>query len=149
MLFRFLSVALLVGSAFVNAAGSGGDMKGVSDQVEKDIRTQLGASLPELTITAIEKTNFSGLYEVSSANDQPLLVSEDGRYIIAGEVFQLDGHKIINLSEQKRETGRAAFRAQRYRLSAWKLSRAGRCGGGASSLPRGHGDPCGVLWRRD
>lgn len=105
MLFRFLSVGLLCCSATVAVAGD------VSEKVEKDIRAQLGASLPALNITSIEKTPFSGLFEVSSTTDQPLLVSADGKYIIAGEVYQLDGHKITNLTEQKREISRAAIMA--------------------------------------
>jgi len=105
MFFRFLSVALLCCSATVSMAGD------VSEQVEKDIRTQLGASLPALNITSIEKTTFSGLFEVSSTSDQPLLVSADGKYIIAGEVYKLDGHKITNLTEQKREVSRATTMA--------------------------------------
>lgn len=105
MLFRFLSVGLLCCSATVAVAS------GVSEKVEKDIRAQLGASLPALNITSIEKTPFSGLFEVSSTTDQPLLVSADGKYIIAGEVYQLDGHKITNLTEQKREISRAAIMA--------------------------------------
>lgn len=105
MFFRFLSVGLLCCSAAVSVAGD------VSEQVDKDIRSQLGASLPALNITSIEKTPFSGLFEVSSTSDQPLLVSADGKYIIAGEVYQLDGHKITNLTEQKREVGRAATMA--------------------------------------
>lgn len=105
MLFRFLSVGLLCCSAAYSVAGD------VSKQVDKDIRAQLGASLPALNITTIEATPFSGLFEVSSTSDQPLLVSADGKYIIAGEVYQLDGHKITNLTEQKREIGRAATMA--------------------------------------
>ncbi|MFD2229627.1 DsbC family protein [Alkalimarinus sediminis] len=105
MLFRFLSVGLLCCSATVAVASD------VSEKVEKDIRAQLGASLPALNITSIEKTPFSGLFEVSSTTDQPLLVSADGKYIIAGEVYQLDGHKITNLTEQKREISRAAIMA--------------------------------------
>ncbi len=105
MLFRFLSVALICCSASVSVASD------VSEKVKNDIRTQLGASLPALTITSIEKTTFSGLFEVSSTSDQPLLVSADGRHIIAGEVYELDGHKITNLTEQKRESSRAATMA--------------------------------------
>lgn len=101
MFLRFLGVALFCCSATVSNAGE------VSEQVEKDIRSQLGASLPALNITSIEETPFSGLFEVSSTSDQPLLVSADGKYIIAGEVYQLDGHNITNLTEQKREVDRA------------------------------------------
>ncbi|WP_250657264.1 DsbC family protein [Alkalimarinus coralli] len=104
MYFKLLGVMMLCGSAYV-AAGD------VSDQVEKNIRAQLGASLPALNITSIEKAPVDGLFEVSSTSDQPLLVSADGKYIIAGEVYQLDGHKITNLTEQKREIGRAEIMA--------------------------------------
>lgn len=107
MFFRFLSVALLFSSAVVADVNT----TNVSEQVDKDIRAQLGASLPALEITSIEKTSFSGLFEVSSVSDQPLLVSADGKYIIAGEVYRLDGHKITNLTEEKREGSRAATMA--------------------------------------
>lgn len=108
MFVRWLSVVLLCVSFAINTATAA---DGVSEKIEKDIRAQLGASLPALNITSIEKADIDGLYEVSSVSDQPLLVSADGKYIIAGEVYRLDGHKITNLTEQKREVGRAEIMA--------------------------------------
>lgn len=106
MNFRMLGVMLLSASFVVSAAGNG-----VSDEVSKQIRVQLGAALPALEITTIEKTPLDGLFEVSSTNDQPLLVSANGKYIVAGEIYQLNGHKITNISEQKREGQRASLMA--------------------------------------
>jgi len=106
MFFRILGVILL-GSSFIASAADGG----VSDEVEKQIRMQLGAALPALDITTIEKTPVDGLFEVSSSNDQPLLVSASGKYIVAGEIYQLEGHKITNVSEQKRDVQRAELLA--------------------------------------
>ncbi|UZE95245.1 DsbC family protein [Alkalimarinus alittae] len=111
MFVRFLSAAMLCGVAALGAASAVSAADTVSEQVDKDIRAQLGASLPALNITSIEKTSFSGLFEVSSTSDQPLLVSADGKYIIAGEVYHLDGLKITNITEQKREVGRAGTMA--------------------------------------
>ncbi len=106
MFFRILGVVLLASSFTVLAADGG-----VSEEVEKQIRAQLGAALPALDIDTIEKTPVDGLYEVSSNNDQPLLVSATGKYIVAGEIYQLEGHKITNVSEQKREVQRAELLA--------------------------------------
>ena len=106
MFFKILGVVLLGASFVVSAADNG-----VSDEVEKQIRLQLGAALPALDITTIAKTPVDGLFEVSSNNDQPLLVSASGKYIVAGEIYQLEGHKITNISEQKREVQRAALLA--------------------------------------
>ena len=105
MFFRILGVVLLGSSFIVSAA------EGVSDEVEKQIRLKLSAALPALNITTIEKTPVDGLFEVSSSNDQPLLVSANGKYIVAGEIYQLEGHKITNISEQKRDIQRAELLA--------------------------------------
>lgn len=106
MFFKILGVVLL-GASFIVSASN----EGVSKDVEKQIRAQLGAALPALNITTIEKTPVDGLFEVSSSNDQPLLVSASGKYIVAGEVYQLEGHRITNISEQKREAQRAELLA--------------------------------------
>ena len=105
MFFRILGVVLL-GSSFIVSAG-----ENVSDEIEKQIRLKLSAALPALNVTTIKKTPVDGLFEVSSSNDQPLLVSASGTYIVAGEIYQLDGHKITNISEQKRDVQRAELLA--------------------------------------
>ncbi len=103
MVLKILGVALFSTSLALGAA------EVINEEVDAQIRSHLRAALPALEINAISKSPVPGLYEVSSANDQPLLVSADGQYIIAGEIYQLDGHRITNLSEQKRETQRVAL----------------------------------------
>ncbi len=105
MLFRVMGMFLL-GVSFIAYAEDD-----VSEKIDQQIRSQLGAALPALNITVIKKSVVAGLYEISSSNDQPLLVSADGKYIVAGEIYQLEGHRITNISEQKREVDRAKLMA--------------------------------------
>ena len=103
MFFKILGVVLLGSSFMVSAA------EGVSDEADKQIRLTLKAALPTLNITTIEKTPIDGLFEVSSSNEPALLVSSSGQYIVAGEIYQLEGRKITNISEQKRDVQRAGL----------------------------------------
>jgi thiol:disulfide interchange protein DsbC len=57
-------------------------------QVEK-IRNSLSAFLPSLTSESIRPTPVPGLYEVAFAS-QLFYVSEDGRYIVQGAIYDLE-----------------------------------------------------------
>jgi len=76
-----------------------------------DAKTILGPlkeARPDLHYGEPTASPIPGLYEVQVQGGPSILVSEDGRYFIAGDVFELRGTTVINIAEQKRSVERKA-----------------------------------------
>lgn len=67
---------------------------------EDAIRARLKAVMPDAEITAITLSPVPGLYQVVSANYEPLLASADGRYLIQGELLEVQGTRVVNVSDK-------------------------------------------------
>lgn len=79
----------------------------LADETADAINRTLSEAIPRLDITGVSKSEVPGLYEVSSTNGGNLLVTEDGQYLLTGDVLQVTPRGVANLSEQKRLTRRA------------------------------------------
>ena len=66
---------------------------------EDVIRVSISRSFPDIDITSIKKSQFSGLYEVLLGPDL-IYASADGRYVFQGDLIDLKQKR--NLSEEKR-----------------------------------------------
>ncbi len=73
---------------------------------EDRIRSQLRQAVPGIAITSIEPSPLKGIYMVETSNRQLLYASEDGRFIFSGDMYQIDGTKIANMTELRREAYR-------------------------------------------
>lgn len=71
------------------------------------IREKLSEAIPQLDITSVRKSEVPGMYEVSSTNNGTILATEDGQYLLTGDVLKLTPEGIANLSEEKRLTERS------------------------------------------
>lgn len=67
---------------------------------EDVIRAKIKQALPDAEITAIKPSPVAGLYQVTARNYEPVLASADGRYLIQGEVLEVQGNKIVNVTDQ-------------------------------------------------
>lgn len=85
--------ALLAFSTWIGAASP-----------EKEIRDKVEAAFPGLHIDAINKTPITGLYEVV-VGAEIVYVSSGGRYLIHGDLLDLDQNK-QNLTEEKKGKAR-------------------------------------------
>lgn len=97
-LFTIFSAALLFG--FYSAGAMAGE-------IEDAIATKLSAAVPQLDITGVTESEVPGLYEVTSSNSGTVLVTEDGQYLLAGDLFRITPEGVSNLSEDKRLIERA------------------------------------------
>ena len=78
----------------------------VPDNVGDAIRASLQAHLDGANIDAIETTPMAGVYRVSLGQGQYLYSSEDGSYMIAGEMYDFGGEQLVNLAEADRKSAR-------------------------------------------
>jgi thiol:disulfide interchange protein DsbC len=75
--------------------------------IEDAIESKLSESIPQLDITGVSKSEVPGLYEVSSSNSGTILATEDGQYLLTGDVLKVTPQGVANLSEEKRLTERS------------------------------------------
>lgn len=75
----------------------------------KSITETLEQVIPGLSISSIEKTAMDGIFQVETTSGETLFTSEDASYFITGDLYSIKNKKIVNLSEEKRETDRASI----------------------------------------
>lgn len=102
---RILSVALLCfGLGLLTQFTHAGD---VDPKVKKKIEERLQQARPEFEITELSTSPIKGLYQAQIANGPVVYVTEDGSYLIAGDLFQVSAKGLVNVSEQGRNDERA------------------------------------------
>ncbi len=70
---------------------------------EKEIRAMLAKAVPGLQISRVSESEIKGLYLVESNNQQELYVNAEGTYMIAGELYGVQGNQLANLTEKRRD----------------------------------------------
>lgn len=78
----------------------------VSQADEQKVQKNLEAALPGLAITSVEKSQIDGLYRVETSAAEVLFANADASFFVAGELFGIDGGKIVNLSEKRKGKAR-------------------------------------------
>ena len=77
------------------------------------IRAILAKDMPHLTTRSISPTPITGLLEVQVEEKGAVFyVSEDGTYLVAGDLYQLTGLGLHNISERRREARRRELFAE-------------------------------------
>lgn len=69
---------------------------------EQEVREAMANTLPQYSIESIETHAGSGLYIVTLNNGPILHVTADGKYFVAGDLYQVDGQSLVNETEQKK-----------------------------------------------
>lgn len=81
---------------------------GVDAEVAKSIKDRLKAANPKASYGEVRESPISGLYEVDvDGGATTLFVSRDGGHFIFGDLYEVDGGGVVNVSEQRRVTQRA------------------------------------------
>jgi thiol:disulfide interchange protein DsbC len=76
------------------------------EKVKQAITAELQAAKPGITVTSVESSVIPGLYKTMIGGTQ-VYATADGKYFIAGEVFEVSPGKIVNLTDQERNVERA------------------------------------------
>lgn len=76
---------------------------------EQAIRASLQQAAPGSRITAVRPTPMPGLFEAELAGGGVVYASADGQFVLQGELMQVKGKQIINLTEQGMEGKRVAL----------------------------------------
>ena len=95
-----------------------GFLVSAEDQIENkltisEIQENLSKMLPEsIEIISIEPTDIEGYLEVNFKGIETLFISEDGKYLISGDIFEITDVGLINRSESRRNYLRKASLGQ-------------------------------------
>lgn len=71
-------------------------------ETEEAIAEKLNTAVPGLRVTSVKKSEAKGLYEVQSNNGETIYTTEDGVYLLTGDLLKLTDSGIANISEQNR-----------------------------------------------
>jgi len=73
----------------------------------ENIVAQLKAVDPRIPVEGVVESPLPGVYEVTLASGEVLYADAEGKYLLAGELYQVDADKgLVNLTEQKQNAPR-------------------------------------------
>ena len=88
-----LQLVLAVTPVFAQEEGDAGEIAAV--------RALLATTQPGMVVGAITLSPV-GLYEVGIQNGQTIFVSRDARFVIPGDLYEIQGEGLVNLGEKNR-----------------------------------------------
>lgn len=98
------SVVVLLGVFF----GLFGMVSASAAEVEDRIAERLTNAVPGLKVISVKESEAKGLYEVQSNNGDTIYATEDGQYLMTGDLLRITDQGIANVTE----AARADFRKQ-------------------------------------
>lgn len=107
---HLLSFALIASSLglFTSAAQA--------EQVEPKVAEKIAAALqkvrPEFQVTSVESAPIAGLYQAQLANGPMIYVTEDARYFVVGDLFEVTSDGLVNVTEFSRNAERVEALSQ-------------------------------------
>lgn len=91
---------LSMASAVAEDGGEAGNAQAV-------ITRELTAAMPQVVIRRISESPIPGVYEVESNIPKLLYVSGDGKYFVAGDIYEISDGRITNPAQERLERRRA------------------------------------------
>ncbi|MBJ6138293.1 thioredoxin fold domain-containing protein [Marinobacter litoralis] len=89
------AVAGLLASLVIAPAALAGD-------IEETIKERLSTAVPGLRIMSVRASEAQGLYEVQSSNGDTIYTTEDGVYLLTGDMLKITDNGIANVTEEAR-----------------------------------------------
>lgn len=71
-----------------------------SAKADEVIRASLKNAIPDAEITSIKPSPYAGLFEIKAKGYGTAYMSADGRYMLQGELIEINGRQLTNLTEQ-------------------------------------------------
>ncbi len=108
MLFKVTvaSLILTLGASFQVLAG-----EPVSNAVAAKLRANLETEASGLSVAEISTSDLPGLYEVQFTNGPLVFATEDGKFFLVGDLFQVTKEGFVNLGELRRNDARGQMLA--------------------------------------
>lgn len=78
----------------------------LAQDAEERIADRLAAAVPGLQVHSVKASEAPGLYEVQSNNGETIYATEDGTYLLTGDLLKLTDTGIANVTEASRAQAR-------------------------------------------
>jgi len=104
-LAALLALALALGSSRELSAAVAEDA-GDAGAAGEALVSKLQALRPGITVQAVRQSPLPELVEIELAGGTTLYGSKDGRFLIAGDLYDISGDDLVNLAEQRRAAQR-------------------------------------------
>ena len=102
---------LSVGMGLLSVEAYSADSEVVDPVVSATILASLRSGRADLPYGPVRFSRVKGLYQVSVPNGTTLFVSGDGKYFVAGDMYQIKPGMFVNLQEQSRADERVSLLA--------------------------------------
>jgi len=110
MTFKFIKI--LVFLSWISLTGCSSNIES-EDQISKSIEgveSKLKEMLPEsIQLISVNETDIEGYFEVNFEGIEPLYVSDDGEYLISGDIYKITKQGLINKSDARRDYQRISL----------------------------------------
>ncbi|MEX0605423.1 MAG: DsbC family protein [Marinobacter sp.] len=84
----------------------------LADENEKAISDRLTKNIPGLSVANVRKSDAPGLYEVQTSTGETVYATENGDFLLTGDLLQVTDSGIANVTETRRATRRADVLAE-------------------------------------
>lgn len=84
----------------------------LAGEVEDTIAAKLSGSLPALGNVSVSATEAPGLYEVVTSKGERVYTTEDGGFLLTGDMLQLTSSGLVNVTEASRSAERVSLMAE-------------------------------------
>ena len=81
-------------------------------EVEDRISKRLAEAVPGLQVMSIKASEAKGLYEVRSSSGETIYATEDGQYLMTGDLLKITDQGIANVTEAGRTEARREMMAE-------------------------------------
>ena len=79
----------------------------MAQESEKAISDRLTKNIPGLSVTNVRKSDAPGLYEIETSTGETVYATENGEFLLTGDLLQVTSAGIANVTEARRATRRA------------------------------------------
>ena len=110
MTYKFIKIIVFLGWLASTGCSSGlesGEQK--SDSIE-GVKSKLEEMLPDsIKLLSVSETDIDGYFEVNFEGIEPLYVSDDGEYLISGDIYKITKQGLVNKSDSRRNYQRISL----------------------------------------
>ncbi|MGC8121280.1 thioredoxin fold domain-containing protein [Marinobacter sp. VGCF2001] len=99
-----ISIGLVLSVAWIPASQA--------SDAEERIAQRLTEAVPGLRVTSVRESEAKGLYEVQSNNGDTIYTTEDGAYLLTGDLLKITDNGIANVTEESRAATRKTAMAE-------------------------------------
>ena len=110
MTYKFIKIIVFFG--WLASTGCSSDLESgeqKSDSIE-GVKSKLEEMLPDsIKLLSVSETDIDGYFEVNFEGIEPLYVSDDGEYLISGDIYKINKQGLVNKSDARRNYQRISL----------------------------------------